>query len=408
MNPAFLTLFLKVKKYLIFSVDGSPACPPQISEPTNTVLLHTHGRAKGRTEARSCNPNANHRAKKRNVSKGAAVTKQRVTIADVAREAGTSTASVSYYLNDKRDKLSDKTQAKIAHVIKELGYIPNAQAQTLTGKHTHVIAIIILDNTNKWAGLVLNGMEQVMLPAGYQTVVCTSNFNPETELMYVDKMLSLGVDGFIIQPTANFKAVHDRIKRAGKPVVFFDAAIYSPGTSWIKTNLYDGVYNATQALLDAGYEDFFSIAANMTEMRTRMERFQGYAEALAASGQIYKAISIDHNKPSVNEFTEYFKYKLNPAKRTLIFVQNQWALPRVYKALQPMAHLLPQQIGLLGLNCEDWTNLTTPTVSTIIEPVDQKGREAAEMLLALLDGSSTPGEQRILECKLNWLGSTSI
>ena len=342
------------------------------------------------------------------LSEGVAVAKQRVTIADVAREAGTSTASVSYYLNDKREKLSEKTQAKIARVIKELGYVPNTQAQTLTGKQTHVIAIIILDNTNKWAGLVLNGMEQVMLPAGYQTVVCTSNFNPETELMYVDKMLSLGVDGFIIQPTANFKAVHDRIKRAGKPVVFFDAAIYSPGTSWIKTNLYDGVYNATQALLDAGYEDFFSIAANMTEMRTRMERFQGYAEALAANGQLYKAIPIDHNKPSVGELTEYFKYKFNPAKRTLIFVQNQWALPRVYKALQPMAHLLPQQIGLLGLNCEDWTNLTTPTVSTIIEPVDQEGREAAEMLLALLDGSSTPGEQRILECKLNWLGSTSI
>ncbi len=147
------------------------------------------------------------------LSEGVAVAKQRVTIADVAREAGTSTASVSYYLNDKREKLSEKTQNKIARVIKELGYVPNAQAQTLTGKQTHVIAIIILDNTNKWAGLVLNGMEQVMLPAGYQTVVCTSNFNPETELMYVDKMLSLGVDGFIIQPTANFKAVHDRIRR---------------------------------------------------------------------------------------------------------------------------------------------------------------------------------------------------
>ena len=40
--------------------------------------------------------------------------------------------------------------------------------------------------------------------------------------------------------------------------------------------------------------------------------------------------------------------------------------------------------------------------------LDQEGREAAEMLLALLDGSSAPGEQRILECKLNWLGSTSI
>lgn len=381
-------------------MDFDPTCAPH--------LLHTLRWWDTPIRAHIPTVIQNYHLKTASMPEGVAVAKQRVTIADVAREAGTSTASVSYYLNDKREKLSEKTQAKIARVIKELGYVPNAQAQTLTGKQTHVIAIIILDNTNKWAGLVLNGMEQVMLAAGYQTVVCTSNFDPDTELMYVDKMLSLGVDGFIIQPTANFKAVHDRIRRAGKPVVFFDAAIYSPGTSWIKTNLYDGVYNATQALLDAGYEDFFSIAANMTEMRTRMERFQGYAEALAANGQLYKAIPIDHDKPSVKELAEYFKYKLNPAKRTLIFVQNQWALPRVYKALQPMAHLLPQQIGLLGLNCEDWTNLTTPTVSTIIEPVDQEGREAAEMLLALLDGSSEPGEQRILECKLNWLDSTSI
>lgn len=336
------------------------------------------------------------------------MTKQRVTIADVAREAGTSTASVSYYLNGKEEKLSEKTRAKIARVIKEMGYVPNAQAQTLTGKQTHVIAIIILDNTNKWAGLVLNGMEQVALAAGYQTVVCTSNFSAETELMYVEKMLSLGVDGFIIQPTANFKAVHDRISKAGRPVVFFDAALYSPGMSWIKTNLYDGVYNATEACLEAGYEEFFSIAANMTEMRTRMERFQGYAEALAAHGMLYKAIPVTHETPTVRELTDYFKYKLNPAKRTLIFVQNQWALPRVYKALQPMAQLIPDKIGLLGLNCEDWTNLTTPTVSTVIEPVDQEGREAAEMLLALLDSTSDPGEQRILECKLNWLDSTSV
>ena len=398
----------KVKKYLIFSVDGNLVSPSWIEDPADAALLHTHKERGASTKAVLTPQTQTTKPGYANLPEGVAVAKQRVTIADVAREAGTSTASVSYYLNDKRDKLSEKTQAKIARVIKELGYVPNAQAQTLTGKQTHVIAIIILDNTNKWAGLVLNGMEQVMLPAGYQTVVCTSNFDPDTELMYVEKMLSLGVDGFIIQPTANFKAVHDRIRRAGKPVVFFDAAIYSPGTSWIKTNLYDGVYNATQALLDAGYEDFFSIAANMTEMRTRMERFQGYAEALAANGQLYKAIPIDHNKPSISELTEYFKYRFNPAKRTLIFVQNQWALPRVYKALQPMAHLIPQQIGLLGLNCEDWTNLTTPTVSTIIEPVDQEGREAAEMLLALLDGSSEPGEQRILECKLNWLASTSI
>lgn len=193
------------------------------------------------------------------LSEGVAVAKQRVTIADVAREAGTSTASVSYYLNDKREKLSEKTQNKIARVIKELGYVPNAQAQTLTGKQTHVIAIIILDNTNKWAGLVLNGMEQVMLPAGYQTVVCTSNFNPETSSCTSTRCSRWASMALSSSPRQTSKPCMTALDAPASRSSFFDAAIYSPGTSWIKTNLYDGVYNATQALLDAGYEDFFPL-----------------------------------------------------------------------------------------------------------------------------------------------------
>ena len=139
------------------------------------------------------------------LSEGVAVAKQRVTIADVAREAGTSTASVSYYLNDKREKLSEKTQNKIARVIKELGYVPNAQAQTLTGKQTHVIAIIILDNTNKWAGLVLNGMEQVMLnedtgdgelfPALWHEEEVPSGIPADSEITYDESGLPLNPDG---------------------------------------------------------------------------------------------------------------------------------------------------------------------------------------------------------------------
>ena len=336
------------------------------------------------------------------------MTHNRVTIEDVAREAGISTASVSYYLNGKRDKLSEKTCQRIAGVIRQTGYIPNAQARTLSGKQTHVLAIIILDNTNLWAGQLLSGIEQVALARGYQTVVCTSNFNPETELMYVEKMLALGVDGFIVQPTSNFKAVSERITRAGRPVVFYDCSLYNLESTWIKTNLYDGVYAATTACIDAGYEEFVTIAANMTEMRTRMERFQGFADALAARGLFHRALSITHETPSVRELTEFFKFKLNPAKRSLIFVQNQWALSRVFKALRPMAHLMPQQIGLLGLNCTEWAELTDPTVSTIVEPVHREGERACELLLDLLGEDAPSAHQEVLDCTIDWRGSTSV
>ena len=331
-----------------------------------------------------------------------------VTITDVAQAAGVSIATVSHYLNGKNNRLSEKTAQRIAQVIRDTGYVPNAQAQTLIGKHTGVIAVFILDNTNIWAGKVLNGIEQVALANGYQTVVCTTNFDPTTEQMYVEKMLSLGVDGFIIQPTSNFHAVKARIENAGRPVIFYDRDPYSLNTSWIKTNLYDGVYTATTVCVDAGYEEFLTIAANVTDMCTRMERFQGFIDALAARGLPYQALTMQRDAPTERELTEHFKYRLNPAKRTLIFVQNQWALPRVFRALQPMVHLMPQQIGLLGLNGDEWTTLTNPSISTIIEPIDQEGRMACEMLLALLADDEAAPQQHMLSCTINWLGSTSV
>ena len=137
--------------------------------------------------------------------------KQRVTITDIANQTGVSAATVSHYLNGKLDKLSEKTAARIERAIRDTGYVPNAQAQVLSGKRTHVIAVFILDNTNIWAGKLLSGIEQAALAKGYQTIVCTTNFNQETESLYVEKMLALGVDGFIVQPTSNFRAVKTRI-----------------------------------------------------------------------------------------------------------------------------------------------------------------------------------------------------
>ena len=71
-----------------------------------------------------------------------------------------------------------------------------------------------------------------------------------------------------------------------------------------------------------------------------------------------------------------------------------------------MAHLMPQQIGLLGINNSDWTCLTTPSISTVVEPVREVGQRAYEMLLDLLDGKAGTTHQEILGCETNWLDST--
>ena len=89
----------------------------------------------------------------------------RITIIDVAKKAGVSTATVSNYLNEHYEKMAPSTKESIRKAIEMLGYIPSAQAQALTGKSTGIIAVLILDNTNAWAAQLTRGIEDAALAA---------------------------------------------------------------------------------------------------------------------------------------------------------------------------------------------------------------------------------------------------
>ena len=331
---------------------------------------------------------------------------KRTTIADIAQMAGTSTATVSHYLNGKFDKMSEATRANIAHIITQTGYVPSAQAQAMASKSSGVIAVLIQDNTNTWAGQLVSGVEEVAFAHGYQTVVCDTHFDHKTERDYVEKMLSLGVDGFVVQPTTHHRSVSERIRRAGKPVVFYDFNVMDLATTWVKSDLYGGMYDAVSEAMARGYEEFVVAAADATGARTRAERMQGILDALSEAGIAPTSLEITHEAPGVEEITRFLQLETSPAKKTLVICPNQWALPRMYKAMAPMRHLMPKTIGLLGLNCEEWADLTEPAISTVIEPVCREGQIACQMLIDLMRDPDCPPRQQMLPCRTRWLAST--
>lgn len=330
----------------------------------------------------------------------------RVTITDVAKLAGTSTATVSHYLNGKYSKMSGATRERIKEAIGKMGYAPNARARDLANKHSEVVAVLIEDNTNAWAGRLVSGVEACAYENGYQTVVCDTHFDQQVERDYVEKMLSLGVDGFVVQPTNHYRAVNQRLRNAGKPVVFYDFNLLDLTSTWVKTDLYGGVYDAISECAERGYEDFVLMTADVERMRTRSERYQGAVDALAERGIGCEQLQITHKGPPARELRRYLEQQLNPARRTLIFCAHQWALPRVFEALSDMRHLVPEQIGLLGLNNAEWAGLTTPSISTIVEPVEKEGRIACSMLIDLMRDPNAPPQQKVLPCTTRWLAST--
>lgn len=334
------------------------------------------------------------------------MTQKRMTIADIAKLANTSTATVSHFLNGKFEKMSEQTRQNIERIVRETGYSPNAHAQGLVSKSTGVIAILIEDNTNTWAGQLVSGVERVAHEGGYLTVVCDTHFDPKVERSYVEKMLSLGVDGFVIQPTNHYRSLNERLTNAGKPVVFYDFSLVDLNSTWVKTDLYGGVYDAISTCVDRGYDSCVALVADVNGARTRSERLRGLSDALAERGMSAEMVLIDHESPSVSELRHRFEYRIDPSRRTLIFCPHQWALARVLRALDTLRHLMPDHIGLLGLNNTEWTELTDPSVSTIVEPVEREGELACSMLIERLRDPECAMRQQMLSCETRWLSST--
>lgn len=329
----------------------------------------------------------------------------KTTIIDLAKLANVSIATISNYLNGHFEKMSEATKLRIKNAIETTGYIPSAQAQAMVKKSSGLIAVLILDNTNAWAAQMTNGIEDAALEAGYQTIICNSRFDPTLEADWVEKMLSIGADGLLIQPTNQFRAVDRRIAKVGKPVVYFDCDLLSFNTSWIKSNLYDGVYSAATQCIEKGYENFLIIGGE-PKGRTRIEREYGFIDALESSNKPYEHLIIEQNTLSIPDITQWLNNHILPSKKTLVFVPNQWALKSVYGSLRSYEKIIPEQVGLLGFNNTSWTDLPIKSISTIVEPVYEEGYTACKMLLERINNPSLEPEHKLLTCKVNWLKST--
>lgn len=331
--------------------------------------------------------------------------KKKVTIKDIARLSETSKTTVSFYLNGKEDKMSSETREKIKKVIDETGYQPSIVARSLNSKQTKLIGVLIGDITNSFSNQIVKGIEHVAHHQGYQVIIGNSNYEPESEERYIDNMLRLGVDGFIIQPTSNFRKYDKITRESKKAIVFFDSQLYEHSSSWVKTNNYDAVYDVTLTCIQNGYEEFLIITADTSLLSTRIERASGFIDALVDNKMPYASYLIDDAETTVSDLVSFLLANISPDKKSLVFVPNCWALPRVFKALKEI-DFETLNTGLVGFDNMEWTELASPAITTIVQPAFEEGVQATKILIDQIEGHNSEQKQQVLNCTVNWQEST--
>lgn len=328
---------------------------------------------------------------------------RKVTIKDIAELAKTSKTTVSFYLNGRFDKMSEETKNRISESIKATNYKPSIAARSLNAKSTKLIGVVIGDITNSFSNQIVKGIESKAQEFGYQIIIGNSNYDPSREDELIEKMLNLGVDGFIIQPTSNFRKYSRIIDIKKKKVVFFDSQLYEHRTNWVKTNNYDAVYDTIQQCIDKGYEHFIMITGNPNLLSTRIERASGFIDVLEANHLTHQEMIIDENQTSSEAIAQFLQGSLT--KKSLVFVPNCWALPKVFTAMKSLKFNIPE-IGLVGFDNIEWTKFSSPTLTTIIQPAYEEGEQATKILIDDIEGHSQESKQQIFDCQVNWQEST--
>lgn len=177
-----------------------------------------------------------------------------VTRADVARHAGTSTAVVSYVVNDGPRPVASETRQRVLASIAALGYRPNRLAQALRGHRTRVLGLIVPDIANPFYAELAHAIEKVADQRGYTLVLGNSGQDPERELRYVRTFQDRKVDGLLLISGSSSEQLAALSSEGGVPLILLDRRVnYRENASLLATDSVSGAIMATRHLLAMGH-----------------------------------------------------------------------------------------------------------------------------------------------------------
>ncbi len=207
----------------------------------------------------------------------------RVTIADVAREAGVSRQTVSRAINDKGE-ISEATLLHVRAVIERLGYRPSKIARSLATHKTLTIGLVVPDIANPFFTEIARGAADAAHAAGYSLLLCTTVEDPGREAEALRALEDQSVDGVVLcssrLPEAELAALIARQRAA----VLVNRRLASPGGGGVRVDDAAGALLGVRHLLRNGRRTVAYLAGPYPISHSSRERARGYAEALAGAG----------------------------------------------------------------------------------------------------------------------------
>ena len=314
------------------------------------------------------------------------------TMADVARMAGVSTATVSHVVNGTRTVRAE-TRRLVVEAIEATGYSPNTLARSLATASTRSIAVVMSAITNPYFGQMLQGIEAEADRHGYTLLLADSRDDPEHELHLVRGMHERRVDGIVLAPSAVPKQALDYVSAHSLPVVLADRLVddrydqVGPDNAEPMAELVDH--------LAAGGHRRIGLVAGRRGLATTEERVRGFREGLRRNG-IEPDPDLLVEGRSLAESAVVATRGLLDHRPTALITANNGMTIGAMQALGEAGLRVPADIALVGFDDFPWAEWFSPRLTVIAQPCGDIGAEAARLLLRRLgDPDAEPETHRL-------------
>lgn len=344
------------------------------------------------------------------------MTKKNITIYDVASAAGVSKTTVSRYLNNRTDLMSEKTRARIEKVINILDYHPSELARSLKSKRTHTIGVIVSEIRSPFFSAIISGIEEVLFERGYSAIFMDCGNDKEKEKRYIRETLSRDVEGIIINTTSIINDYLVSLDIQKVPIVLCDRYVSNHKLDIVTIDnekLTNDIFNH---LLEQGFNRFAFFTEPWKENSSRLNRRHYFLKIIKerlgydASRDVY-TIGVDYKngEEALNAFAKTFGANDVP----VIIGVNSVTTFEAYLAIQKRKMKIPQDIGICGPddwnweNYMSWPDITGTPVTTIEFETKLLGRKCAEILLDRINNPQKEMEEIKIPAELKIRQSTT-
>jgi LacI family transcriptional regulator len=324
----------------------------------------------------------------------------RVTLTDIAGDAGVSRATVSLVLRNV-PVVAEETRQRVLSSMRRLGYVYHRAAASLRTQRTHAIGLIVTDITNPFFAEIIVAIEDKLGNAGYVTLLGNTSETVSKQERLIATMQEYPADGLLLCPATDPSATFaKRIQNCRIPRVLFVRSLPGVDCDYVGVDNVSGAQSAVEHLLMLGHRRIAFIGG-ASEVSSRKERVTGYENALR-KGRCHVDPSRMLTSPPNREGGYQAMQQLLqlPEIPTAALCFNDMVAIGAMQALSAAGKTPGQDFALVGFNDVSEAALCRPALTTVATTPGKIGEIAADLLLDRIAHPTQPNRKLILRPRL--------